>query len=310
MKKVGILAGRERSFPAALIERVASRDAGVEAEWVKLGGTAVDSHTPYAVIVDRISHEVPYYQLFLKHAHLQGAVIINNPFARIVEDKFTANLLAQQVGVAVPKTVILPNKAYIDDITGESLTNLMHPLDWEMLARYIGWPAVMKPAVGGGWKSVSIVHSIDEMLAAYDASEQLSMMLQEFIHWDRYVRCLCIGREKVLPIAWDPTKPHNERYLQQPDYLSPTETERVIGDALKLCRALGHDMNTVEFAFHKGVPYAIDFTNSAPDLDIASLGEWHFNWAVDAMTDLVIERALAVPEARTALDSYGRAFAG
>ena len=179
-----------------------------------------------------------------------------------------------------------------------------------MLARYIGWPAVMKPAVGGGWKSVSIVHSIDEMLAAYDASEQLSMMLQEFIHWDRYVRCLCIGREKVLPIAWDPTKPHNERYLQQPDYLSPTETERVIGDALKLCRALGHDMNTVEFAFHAGVPYAIDFTNSAPDLDIASLGEWHFNWAVDAMTDLVIERALAVPEARTALDSYGRAFAG
>ena len=136
MKKVGILAGRERSFPAALIERVAARNAGVEAEWVKLGGTAVDSHTPYAVIVDRISHEVPYYQLFLKHAHLQGSVIINNPFARIVEDKFTANLLAQQVGVAVPKTVILPNKAYIPDITGESLTNLMHPVDWEMIARY------------------------------------------------------------------------------------------------------------------------------------------------------------------------------
>ena len=63
-----------------------------------------------------------------------------------------------------------------------------------------------------------------------------------------------------------------------------------LSDALKLCRALGHDMNTVEFAFHNGVPYAIDFTNSAPDLDIASLGEWHFNWAVDAMTDLVIER--------------------
>ncbi len=314
MKKVGILAGRERSFPAALIERVASRDAGVEAEWVKLGGTAVNSHTPYAVIVDRISHEVPYYQLFLKHAHLQGAVIINNPFARIVEDKFTANLLAQQVGVAVPKTVILPNKAYIPDITGESLTNLMHPLDWEMIARYIGLPAVMKPAVGGGWKSVSIVHSLPEMLAAYDASDQLSMMAQEFIHWDRYVRCLCIGREKVLPIAWDPTKPHNERYLQQqgdlPDYLSAAETERVISDALKLCQALGHDMNTVEFAFHNGVPYAIDFTNSAPDLDIASLGEWHFNWAVDAMTDLVIERALAVPENRLALDSYARAFAG
>ena len=308
MKKVGILAGRERTFPAALIERVAARDAGVEAEWVKLGGTAVDSLTPYAVIVDRISHEVPYYQIFLKHAHLQGAVIINNPFARIVEDKFTANALAQQVGVAVPKTVILPNKAYIPDITGASLTNLMHPLDWEMIAHYIGLPAVMKPAVGGGWKSVSIVHSLPEMLAAYDASEQLSLMAQEFIHWDRYVRCICIGREKVLPIAWDPTKPHNERYLQQPGYLSAAETERVVADALKLCRALGHDMNTVEFAFHSGVPYAIDFTNSAPDFDIASLGEWHFNWVVDAMTDLVIERALAQPEERTVRESYAAAF--
>ncbi len=308
MKKVGILAGRERSFPAALIERVAARNAGVEAEWVKLGGTAVESLTPYAVIIDRISHEVHYYQIFLKHAHLQGALIINNPFARIVEDKFTANALAQRAGVAVPKTVILPNKAYIPDITGESLTNLMHPLDWEMIARYIGWPAVMKPAVGGGWKSVSIVHSIPEMLAAYDNSDQLSMMAQEFIHWDRYVRCLCIGREKVLPIAWDPTKPHHERYLQQPGYLSPAETERVVADALKLCRALGHDMNTVEFAFHKGVPYAIDFTKRAPDFDIASLGEWHFHWVVDAMTDLVIERALAMPEPRPVRGSYAAAF--
>lgn len=308
MKKVGILAGRERSFPAALIERVAARKAGVEAEWVKLGGTSVDSVTPYDVIVDRISHEVPYYQIFLKHAALQGAVIINNPFARTVEDKFTANYLARQVGVAVPRTVVLPNKAYIDDITGESLTNLMHPLDWEMIAHYIGWPAVLKPAVGGGWKSVSIVHSLPEMLAAYDNSDQLSMMLQEFIHWDRYVRCICIGREKVLPVAWDPTKPHHERYLQQPDYLSADETQRVVADALKLCRALGYDMNTVEFAFHKGVPYAIDFTNSAPDFDIASLGKSYFHWVVDAMTDLVIERALAAPERRIVRSTYAEAF--
>ena len=31
-----------------------------------------------------------------------------------------------------------------------------------------------------------------------------------------------------------------------------------------LCRALGYDLNTVEFAVEDGVPYAIDFMNPAP----------------------------------------------
>jgi hypothetical protein len=295
MKKVGIMVGRERTFPRAFIERVNGRKAGVEAEWVKLGGTALDLPNPYAVIVDRISHEVPYYQLYLKHAHLQGVYVINSPYARLVEDKFTANYIAGQQGVTVPRSVILPNKEYIADITGESLSNLLHPLDWQAIADYVGLPAVMKPAVGGGWKSVSIVHSVPEMIATYDRSGQLSLIIQEFIAWDRYLRCICIGREKVLPIAWDPNRPFHERYLADPGYLSPELGARVVDEALRLCRGLGHDMNTVEFAIRDEVPIAIDFTNSAPDFDVASLGEWHFNWVVEAMADLVIDRALAHP---------------
>jgi glutathione synthase/RimK-type ligase-like ATP-grasp enzyme len=291
MKKIGIMVGRERSFPQAFIQRVNERNAGVQAEWVKLGGTVLDVPNPYAVIVDRISHEVPYYQLYLKHAQLQGTYVINNPYARIVEDKFTANYIALQQNVAVPRSVVLPNQAYIADISSESLTNLIYPLNWEWIADTVGLPAVMKPVVGGGWKSVSIVRSIDEMISAYNASGQLSMIVQEFIQWDRYLRCICIGRQKVLPIAWDPNRPFHERYQANTNYLSPELGARVVEDALKLCRGLGHDMNTVEFAIRDGVPYAIDFTNSAPDFDIVSLGEWHFNWVLDAMTDLVIEKA-------------------
>jgi glutathione synthase/RimK-type ligase-like ATP-grasp enzyme len=295
MKKVGIMVGRERSFPLAFMERVNARSAGVTAEWVKLGGTSLSGPNPYAVIVDRISHEVPYYQIFLKYAQLQGTYVINNPFARMIEDKFTANLIAQQQGVAVPKSLILPNKAYIPDITSDSLSNLIHPLDWQEIADYIGFPAVLKPAVGGGWKSVSIVHSVEEMIRAYDASGQLSLIIQEFIAWDRYLRCICIGRQKVMPIAWDPNRSFHERYLRDPNYLSSELGQRVVEDALKLCQGLGHDMNTVEFAIRDSVPIAIDFTNSAPDFDIVSLGEWHFNWVLDAMTDLVIEKAHASP---------------
>ena len=68
MKKVGILAGRERSFPNALIQRVAERNSGVEAEWIRLGGTSLETDNPYSVIVDRISHEVPYYSVYLRQA--------------------------------------------------------------------------------------------------------------------------------------------------------------------------------------------------------------------------------------------------
>ena len=50
-------------------------------------------------------------------------------------------------------------------------------------------------------------------------------------------------------------------------------------------------MNTVEFAIRDGIPYAIDFMNSAPDFDITSLTEAYFPWVVEAMAALVIERA-------------------
>jgi hypothetical protein len=64
-------------------------------------------------------------------------------------------------------------------------------------------------------------------------------------------------------------------------------------DARTLCRALGYDMNTVEFAIRDGVPYAIDFMNSAPDFDVSSLGPENFEWVVDRMADLVIRLAKA-----------------
>ena len=45
MLKVGLLVGREWSFPPRFIEEVNRRDEGVLAEYVKLGGTAMDGAT-------------------------------------------------------------------------------------------------------------------------------------------------------------------------------------------------------------------------------------------------------------------------
>jgi hypothetical protein len=287
--RVGLLVGREWSFPPAFIEEVNGRDEGVVAEFVKLGGSRMAEPNPYAVIVDRISHEVPYYRSYLKSAVLQGVTVINNPFMWTADDKFFEASMATQLGVASPKTLALPNKDYVPGIVHpDSLRNLVSPLDWEEIVGYVGLPCVLKDAHGGGWKEVYICHSMEELIYNYDQTGLLTMVLQEFIDWEGYVRCMCLGQEEVLPIKYNP----NERqYYIEHDHLSTELGERIVADSLTLVRALGYDMNTVEWAIQDGTPYAIDFMNPAPDMDVNSLTPFYFDWVVKHMADLVIRLA-------------------
>src|SRR5260370_18453002 len=142
MKKVGILCGREYSSPPAFIVKVnqLGKADGVAAEFVKLGGTRMNEPAEYSVIVDRISHEVAYYRGYLKHAVLQGTYVINNPFWWTADDKFFNYSIAAKLAIAIPKTVLLPQKAYPSDIhiTSESLHNLTYPIDCYGLLNYVG----------------------------------------------------------------------------------------------------------------------------------------------------------------------------
>ena len=111
MKKIGVLFGMENSFPGALVEHINAQNvAGLAAEFVETGAVHLDEVPKYSVIVDRISHDVPFYRAFLKHAALNGTVIINNPFWWSADDKFFNYSLARKLRVAVPKTVLLPQK--------------------------------------------------------------------------------------------------------------------------------------------------------------------------------------------------------
>jgi hypothetical protein len=289
MRKVGLLCGREWSFPPKFIEAVAKRNAGVVAEYAKLGGTRMNEPCPYAVIVDRISHEVPYYRSYLKNAVLQGAHVVNNPFMWTADDKFFGASLCDKLGLAHPKTIVLPNKEYVPGIIPtESLRNLVYPLDWDGIIDHIGLPCILKDAHGGGWREVYVCKTKQELLDAYDGSGLLTMVVQEFIEWEHYIRCLCIGREKVLPMKYDPKA---RRYLVEHDHMDAKLGERVVKDSLTLVNALGYDMNSVEWAVRDGVPYAIDFMNPAPDMDVNSLTPHYFDWAVNAMADMVVELA-------------------
>jgi hypothetical protein len=291
--RVGLLVGRERSFPEALAAEVARRDPSVQVELAKLEAPRADVRPPYDVLVDRISHEVPSYQPWLKLAALYGTRVVNDPFWRTVDDKFLDAALAGALGVAVPRTVLLPNKSHADDVTAESLRNLEW-VDWDALVAELGLPMYLKPHWGGGWRDVSRVMTREELLATYDRSGRLTLIAQSEVTWTQYVRCLVIGQNQVRPALWDPRLPHAERYRKAADSMPPLEDElreRVEHEARLLCEALGYDMNTVEFAIHDGVPYAIDFMNSAPDLDEASLGPEHFRWVVQRMAELVLALA-------------------
>ena len=296
MQKIGLVVGREWSFPPAFIEEVHRRDEGVTAEYVKLGGTAMDEAVPYAVIIDRISHEVPYYRTYLKYAALQGTIVVNNPFMWSADDKLFGAALATKLGVASPRTVALPNRDYVPGIVhDESLRNLQYPLDWEAIVDYVGMPCILKDAHGGGWRDVYVCRSRDELLQHYNESGRLTMIVQEFIEWDQFVRCLVIGQRDVLPMKYDPRE---RKYLVEHEHLSPELGRRIVDDSLTLVRALGYDMNSMEWAVRDGVPYAIDFMNPAPDMDVYSLTPHYFEWAVSHMADLAIRLAKTQHPAR------------
>ncbi len=293
MSRIGLLVGMENTFPAPFLEAVneKGRPDGITAELAVLGKVPeIEDEPRYAVVVDRISHEVGFYRAYLKSVALQGTVVINDPFWWEADEKFFECTLARRIGVAVPKTVVLPNKDPIPGVVPEkSLRNLQYPLDWEAILAYVGLPAVLKPNTGGGWRDVYIVHNLDELWRAYDQTGTKTMILQEFIDWEDYVRCIVIGGE-VLPLRYDPHRPFFDRYVID----HPPEgwlRDRAIEDAFKLTDALGYDMDTVEFAVRDGQLYAIDFLNPAPDFDNFSIKEAGFAWVLETMTNLVLAYA-------------------
>jgi hypothetical protein len=292
MKRVGILVGREESFPEALIASINERGRGeTVAEFITVGGVRLDWTPPYDLIVDRISHEIPFYRATMKRAALEGTIIINNPFWWSADDKFFNFSLATKLGVAIPRTVLLPQKGYPADVdlTAESLRNLAFPLDWDGLLDYVGRPAILKPYSGGGWKHVYKVNDKAELLEAYDRTAPYCMTLQQFINFDKYVRCFTFGKTDITPVAYDPRE---RRYIVDHQYLSPELGARVVRDAQTINQALGYEMNTIEFAFEGDIPYAIDYLNPAPDFERDRITPFYFSHVVEKMTALVIDRAL------------------
>jgi len=295
-KKIGVLFGKERSFPMAFIEAINRKNLpGITAEPVRIDKVMQGEPSGYHVIVDRISQDVPFYRAYLKNAALCGTAVINNPFWWSADEKFFNNCLATKIGAPVPKTVILPSRELPTDTSNESFMNLAYPLDWEAIFHYVGFPAYMKPFAGGGWKNVYKLHNAEDFYQKHGETGQLVMLLQEEIVFTEYYRCYCIGGKYVRIMSYEPRNPHHERYNADfsPSQERLQQMEEIV---LRINAWLGYDFNTVELAVRDGIPYAIDFCNPAPDAERTSVGEDNFNWVVEKAADYAIERAAAHQE--------------
>ncbi len=300
MKRIGVLFGMEHSFPGALVERINRKHAeGIEAEFISVGAVRLDQPPRYSVIIDRISHEIPFYRAFLKHAALNGCTVVNNPFWCAADDKFFNCTLAAKLGVAIPPTVILPHKRHPGQTTDRSMRNLEFPLDWDSVFASVGEHGFLKPVHGGGWRDVHEVHGREEFFRAYDQSHDLCMMFQKAVNFSEYYRCYVVNQKKVRIMAYDPRRPHADRYLEGMPRGPAARMllRRIEQVAITLCRALGYDLNSVEFAVENGIPYAIDFMNPVPDADLHSVGVANFEWIVEQVAEMAIAKARRAPQA-------------
>ncbi len=292
MKKIGILHGKESSFPEALVERINQKNIeGIIAEDSRIGNIFQAEPIGYDVILDRISQDVPFYKAVLKNAAICGTAVVNNPFWWSADEKFFNNCLAVRLGVPVPKTVLVPSHQMPPDTDANSFRNLIYPMDWEKIFDYTGMPVYMKPHSGGGWKSVYQLDSPENLFKAHAETGELVMMVQEEIVFTEYFRCYCVGMKEVHIMQYEPRNPHHLRYVIDGPPVAKKLLKTIEDYVLKLCQALGYELNTVEFAVRDGIPYAIDFCNPAPDADIKSVGAENFEWIVEHMANYLILRA-------------------
>lgn len=309
MATIGILFGMEDSFPPALCEKIneLGEKAGITAEPCVIDIWKADEPKHYDVVLDRISQDVPFYRAVLKNMMLSGTKVVNNPFWMDADEKFFSYAVCAKAGIHVPKTALVPSKGRPADTTERSFRNLRFPLSFEELFNYISFPAYFKPHAGGGWKSVYKVHSPEEFFNAFDETDALVMTLQESIEFEEYYRCYCVGKKYVHIMPYDPRNHHHLRYAA--DFRPSKQLQAEMEEAcLLICETLGYDFNTIEFAVKDGIPYAIDFTNPAPDAERNSIGEENFEWFITHSANFLIEQAKLVAKKKKVAPKKGQTW--
>ncbi len=285
--QIGLIVGDEHALPISLIEAIGRIAPHILVEYITIEKVKAENAPSYNVIVDRMSHKVPFYRSYLKHMALKGTTIINNPFTWSADDKFLGICLLEKMGLAIPRTVILPNKSVAAETTPQSFQNLHYPMDWEGIIDYVGVPAIFKEAVAGGRNMVYRVHNVDDLLDRYDQTGLSTMILQEIVESDHHIHCFVVDQQYVLLCEY--VTP-DRRYRETPSLKDAGIMESLKAIALSITQQYGYDINMVEFVLRDDQPVVINPTNPAPSIDLELLSPPDFDWCVEQIAALAIKK--------------------
>jgi len=286
-KLVGFIIGREHDMPETVINIINDRYPTIQAEMVKIGGTFLDEPVPYDVIIDRMSHEIPYFRTYVKYAALKGCYIINDPFVWSVDTKFMAGTITERLNVLTPRTAVLPNKDIGTDTVSDSFRNLVYPMNWQAIIDYIGGPAIFKDVRSGGRRFSHRVNSVDELIQRYDESGTRTMILQQVIESNHQYHCMVIGHEKTLlmPYSLD-----SGRYFVEATKPDEKVVSHMTNVAVQIAKIYGYDINMTEFVINGDDVYLINATNPSPLINRELMVEDQFNWICEAIAELAALR--------------------
>jgi hypothetical protein len=289
---IGLLLGTEEDWPRAF-ETILGRlgpVAGVggtkhvfDSERISIEPFDLRDRPRYNLVIDRLAYWYYVPREWLKKVSIMnGVYLLNSPFTFQSMEKHTAYCAMMRLGLKVPDTVLVPYKNPVDNARyAYTAAKYNQPFDLDAIAERIGYPLFMKPFDGGGWRGVSKIRNPAELHAAYDASGEMLMHLQQSIDFDVFARSLSIGPETMV-MRFRPDQPMHLRYQVDHDFLSPQAGAEVVTIGRLVNAFFRWEFNSCETLVKGGEVYPIDYANACPDVALTSL-HYYFPWAMKAL---------------------------
>jgi hypothetical protein len=214
---------------------------------------------------------------------MDDVYLLNSPFTFQSMEKHTAYCAMMRLGLKVPDTVLVPFKNPPDNTRyAYTAARYNQSFDLDEVADRLGYPLFMKPYDGGAWVGVSKIRNGTELHAAYDASGERLMHLQQAVEgYDVFARSLTIGPETMV-MRFRPDEPMHDRYAVDHNFLSPEAGTEVVTISRLVNAFFRWEFNSCESLVRGRDVHPIDYANACPDVALTSL-HYYFPWAMTAL---------------------------
>lgn len=254
-----------------------------ECERVQIEPFDLQQPCKYDVVIDRLTHWYHTSREWIKKSIVMNDLyVFNNPWSLQSMEKHTSYCAMMRLGIPVPRTWMIPPKAYAESADLKpTLEKYAKLFNLEDIGDKVGYPLFMKPYDGGAWVGVTAIRDKKQLLSAYNESGTRVMHLQEgVVPFDSFVRCVGLGPQ-FRCVNYDPDAPLHDRYRMEENFLAPEVAQRLQDITMVINAFFGWDFNSCESLLSNGEWHPIDFANACPDSQVTSL-HYHFPWLIKA----------------------------